>query len=101
MNLFGIEFKSKEEREQEERDYLLRIFPGGPEQKEAVEEKLKARLPKMDTKAVMLFYILVRDTMTARNGADFETAVEKVGRKQQMIKVTPEILETVKSIMEE
>ena len=27
MNIFGFEIKSKEEREQEEREYLHRIFP--------------------------------------------------------------------------
>ena len=39
MSLFGLEFKSREERERDERDYLYRIFPGGNEQKKAVEEK--------------------------------------------------------------
>ena len=28
MNIFGFEIKSKEEREQEEREYLHRIFSG-------------------------------------------------------------------------
>ena len=35
--------KSKEEREQEEREYLHRIFPGGTAQKAAVEQQLKER----------------------------------------------------------
>ena len=42
----GIEIKSKEEREQEEREYLHRIFPGGTAQKAAVEQQLKERLPR-------------------------------------------------------
>ena len=29
MNVFGMEFKSREEREREEQEYLYRIFPGG------------------------------------------------------------------------
>ena len=37
MSLFGLEFNSREERERDERDYLYRIFPGGNEQKKAVE----------------------------------------------------------------
>lgn len=100
MNLFGLEIKSKEEREQEEREYLLRIFPGGTEQKAAVEQELKRRLPSVDTKAVMLYYILVRDVMTSRKGAAFEEAVEQVGKKQHMLNATPEILDTVRSLME-
>ncbi|MCC8025741.1 MAG: hypothetical protein LIP16_10630 [Clostridium sp.] len=101
MNLFGLDIKSKEEREQEEREYLLRIFPGGPEQKVAVERELRTRLPWADIRSVMLFYVLVRDAMTAKNGPDFETAVEKVKNKQRMIKITPEILAVVRELMGE
>ena len=50
MNIFGFEIKSKEEREQEEREYLHRIFPGGTAQKAAVEQQLKEKLPKEDKK---------------------------------------------------
>ena len=39
MNIFGFEIKSKEEREQEEREYLHRIFPGGTAQKASVERR--------------------------------------------------------------
>ncbi len=76
MNILGFEIKSKEEREQEEREYLHRIFPGGTAQKAAVEQQLKERLPREDKKAVMLYYILVKDAMTAGNGMSFEEAVE-------------------------
>ena len=44
MNIFGFEIKSKEEREQEEREYLHRIFPGGTAQKAAVEQQLREKL---------------------------------------------------------
>lgn len=100
MNLFGLEIKSREEREQEEREYLLRIFPGGAEQKAEVEQELKRRLPAVDTKAVMLYYILVRDAMTSKKGATFEDAAKKVGKKQHMLNATPEILDVVRSLME-
>ena len=61
MNILGFEIKSKEEREQEEREYLHRIFPGGTAQKASVEQQLREKLPKEDKKAVMLYYILVKD----------------------------------------
>lgn len=101
MNWFGLEIKSKEEREQEEREYLLRIFPGGNAQKMAVEQELKIRLPMTDTKSLMLFYILARDIMTSKSGITFEDAVEMVGKKQRMTKMTPEILKIVRELMEE
>lgn len=100
MNIFGIEVKSKEEREKEEQEYLHRIFPGGTEEKASVEQQLKDQLPKTDKKAVMLYYILVKDAMTAGPGMSFEEAVAKVAKKQSILKMTPEMVRTVKGIME-
>ena len=79
MNIFGFEIKSKEEREQEEREYL----------------------PKEDKKAVMLYYILVKDAMTAGNGMSFEEAVGRVSKKQRILKLTPVMLEKVREVMED
>ena len=101
MNIFGFEIKSKEEREQEEREYLHRIFPGGTAQKAAVEQQLKEKLPKEDKKAVMLYYILVKDAMTAGNGMSFEEAVGKVSKKQRILKLTPVMLEKVRQVIED
>ena len=98
MNILGFEIKSKEEREQEEREYLHRIFPGGTAQKAAVEQQLKEKLPKEDKKAVMLYYILVKDAMTAGNGMSFEEAVGKVSKKQRILKLTPVMLEKVMAL---
>ena len=100
MNIFGFEIKSKEEREQEEREYLHRIFPGGTAQKASVEQ-LKEKLPKEDKKAVMLYYILVKDAMTAGNGMSFEEAVGRVSKKQRILKLTPVMLEKVREVMED
>lgn len=101
MNLFGFEVKSKEEREREEQEYLLRIFPGGVGQKAAVEQRLKECLQKADIKAVMLYYILVRDMMTAGHGMSFEEAAAIVAKKQQIGKLTPDVPEIVRQVMEE
>ena len=101
MSLFGLEFKSREERERDERDYLYRIFPGGNDQKKAVQKELASRLPSVDIRGLMLFYVLVRDAMTGRDPMSFEDAVAKVSKKQRMIKVTPEILEAVKPVLDE
>ena len=101
MGFMGLDFKSREERERDEKDYLLRIFPGGNEQKAAVAEKLASRLPWVDDKGIMLYYVLVRDAMTGRDEISFEEAVAKVAKKQRMVKITPEILKTVKEVLDE
>lgn len=54
MSLFGLEFKSREEREREERDYLYRIFPGGNEQKKAVEKELASKLPWVEIRLSLI-----------------------------------------------
>ena len=100
MNILGFEIKSKEEREQEEREYLHRIFPGGTAQKAAVEQQQR-KAPQGKIKAVMLYYILVKDAMTAGNGMSFEEAVEKVSKKQRILKLTPVMLEKVREVMED
>ena len=101
MNIFGMEFKTKEEREKEMEAYLHRIFPGGEAQKAAVGQELKEQLPKVDGKALLLYYILVKDAMTAQDGMDFEAAVKKVAKKQSVLQATPQILEVVRRVMEE
>ena len=113
MSLFGLEFKSREERERDERDYLYRIFPGGNEQKKAVEaldaipgigtveKELASKLPWVEIRGLMLYYVLMRDAMTGRDEMDFEDAVVKVSKRQRMIKVTPEILKVVREVLDE
>lgn len=101
MSLFGLEFKSREERERDERDYLYRIFPGGNEQKKAIEKELASKLPWVEIRGLMLYYVLMRDAMTGRDEMDFEDAVVKVSKRQRMIKVTPEILKVVREVLDE
>lgn len=100
MNILGFEIKSKEEREKEEKAYLCRIFPGGAVQRDTVERELKERLPRADAKAVMLYYILVRDAMTEGDGMSFEEAVKKMAKKQGVLKTTQEMIQVVGEVME-
>lgn len=99
MNVFGFEFKTKEEREEQKREFFLRIFPKGPAQREEVEQALRTRLPNVDIKASMFYYILVRDAMTSKGGAAFEEAARTAEKKHKMIKITPEILEAVRELI--
>lgn len=49
----------------------------------------------------MLYYILVKDAMTAGHGMSFEEAVGKVSKKQRILKLTPVMLEKVREVMED
>lgn len=99
MGFTWMEFKSRHERELDEQEYLLRIFPGGREQKKTVEQELSRRLPGIDVKGVMLYYILIRDAMTSRHGESFDLAAVTAMKKQHMVKVTPRIIAAVKEVM--
>ena len=100
MNIFGLEIKTKEERLREENAYMARIFPGGEAQREAVERELKRRLPQCDSIMVMLWYVSLRDAMTSERNLSFNDAAARIGRNQGMIKMTPEMLEEIKQVME-
>lgn len=101
MSFTWMEFKSRREREQDEQEYLLRIFPGGKEQKKAVEQELASRLPGVNTSGVMLYYVLIRDAMTGRDGDSFEMAAARAMKKQHIVRVTPVMTAAVKAVMEE
>lgn len=101
MSFMGMNFKSRAEQERDKQDYLLRIFPEGKKQKKAVEQELALRIPGVDVKGVMLYYILIRDAMTAGAGDSFEMAAAMAMKKQRMVKVTPGIMAAVKAVMEE
>ena len=71
MQILGINFKSKAEREQDEKKYKERIFPGGEEEREKVCRELAKRLPGKDEKDLLMCYVHVRDRMTG-TGLSFE-----------------------------
>ena len=67
----------------------------------AVEKELASKLPWVEIRGLMLYYVLMRDAMTGRDEMDFEDAVVKVSKRQRMIKVTPEILKVVREVLDE
>ena len=58
-------------REQDEKKYKERIFPGGEEEREKVCRELAKRLPGKDEKDLLMCYVHVRDRMTGA-GLSFE-----------------------------
>ena len=85
MQILGINFKSKAEREQDEKKYKERIFPGGEEEREKVCRELVKRLPGKDEKDLLMCYVHVRDRMTGA-GLSFEQ-VKKETKGAQWLNV--------------
>ena len=64
MQILGINFKSKAEREQDEKKYKERIFPGGEEEREKVCRELAKRLPGKDEKDLLMCYMFPKSLHT-------------------------------------
>ncbi|MEY8338655.1 hypothetical protein AALB16_11660 [Lachnospiraceae bacterium 62-35] len=61
--LFGMYFKSREEREKEYQEYTKKIFPYGDSQKKAVQALLKEILPKEDQTGLLMYFIQLKELL--------------------------------------
>ena len=99
MQILGFNFKSKAEREQDEKKYKDRIFPGGEEEREKVCLELKKRLPGEDEKDLLMCYVHFRDQMTG-DGLSFEQ-VEKEAKELQWLSFADQkIFDGIREVME-
>lgn len=96
-----FDFRSREEKERDYKAFFKRVFPGGEEQKERVTQKLKERVPGEDIKYVLLYYITLKDYMVLNEEPDFQAAADRAFRKMRLIKVTPELLDVFRDVMDE
>ena len=99
MQIFGINFKSKAERERDEKKYKDRIFPGGEEEREKVGQELRKRLPGQDEKDLLLCYVHFMDQMTGA-GLSFDQ-VEKEAKESQWLSFADQkTFDAIREVME-
>jgi hypothetical protein len=97
-NFFGFNFKSKEEREKEYRDYLHKIFPYGEPQKQKVQELLVNLLNKNQGNQFMMHYILIKEAMIDAEVKDYDAIAAGV-EKKRFVKLTPELKDCVRVLI--
>ena len=99
MQILGFNFKSKAERERDEKKYKDRIFPGGEEEREKVCRELKKRLPGQDEKDLLLCYVHFRDQMTGAE-LSFEQVEEDAKESQWLSFADQKIFDAIREVME-
>lgn len=98
-SFFGLfDFRSKEEKARSYEAYSKWIFPYGEEQKERITELIENIFPKLNKRHVLMYYILVKEGMTAEEALDFETAAKKVA-KFSIVPVTPELKSGIQALL--
>ena len=90
-----FDFRSKEERERDYKAFYKRVFPGGEAQKERVRSALAEHLPGEEITFLLMYYITLKDAMVLDDAAD------QAQRKMSVIKVTPQMLEVIREVMEQ
>ena len=80
---FGLYIKSKEEKEQEYQNYVKSIFPYGEKQKSAIESLLKQLVPDENQTFLLLYFIQLRERITADPSLSPFTADSALPRQAQ------------------
>ena len=97
-NFFGMEIRSKEEKEQDFADYSNRIFPYGEAQKDRISQLLQGLFPHENQQCLMVYYVSIKDEMTKRAAKSFEAAAESQMRTS-VIRITPELIQGVRALI--
>lgn len=96
-----FDFRSKEERERDYKAFYKRVFPDGEAQKERVRSALAERLPGEEITFLLMYYITLKDAMVLDDELGFYEAADQAQRKMSVIKVTPQMLEVIREVMEQ
>lgn len=97
-SFFGIEVRSKEEKEQDFAEYSNRIFPYGEAQRNCIGQLLHELIPREDRQCLMVYYVSIKDEMTKKTGKSFEAAVE-AQRRTGIVRITPELIAGVRAVI--
>lgn len=97
-SFFGMEIRSKEEKEQEFADFYKRIFPYGEAQKDCIGQLLHGLFPREDRQCLMVYYVSIKDEMTRRAAKSFEAAAEAQMRTS-VVRITPELVNGVRALI--
>ncbi len=96
-----LDFRSKEEKERDYREFAERVFPQGPEQKKKVRARLKELLPKEDVTYIFMYYVALKDLMIRKPAMTFEAALGQVCGEIRVMKITPPVEAALRQVLEE
>ncbi|MBC8061156.1 MAG: hypothetical protein H7Y18_10865 [Clostridiaceae bacterium] len=93
-----LDFRSKEEKSRSFEAYSKKIFPYGDAQKDAISENLAALFPTERQNYLVMYYVLIKEEMTAEDSIDFESAVAKA-KKYKLLNFTSKLQAGIKSLL--
>ena len=96
-----LDFRSREEKERDYREFTERVFPGGVEHKKRVRDRLKELLPKEDVTYVFMYYVALKDLMVRRPAVTYEEAMRQVCSEIRVLRMKPEIEAAIRQVLEE
>ena len=96
-----LDFRSREEKERDYREFTERVFPGGVEHKKRVRDRLKELLPKEVVTYVFMYYVALKDLMVRRPTVTYEEAMRQVCSEIRVLRMKPEIEAAIRQVLEE
>ena len=96
-----LDFRSREEKERDFREFSERVFPGGLEHKKRVRARLKELLPKEDVTYILMYYTALKDLLVRRPSMTFEEGMGQVTSEIRVLRMTPAIEKAIRTVLEE
>lgn len=97
-SIFGFNYKSKEEREEEYQSYFKKVFPYGELQKQKVENILVDLSNKNQGNQFMMHYVLIKEAMIDSEVKNYEVIAAGIERKR-FVKLTPELKDCLRMLI--
>ena len=96
-----LDFRSREEKERDFREFSERVFPGGLEHRKRVRARLKELLPKEDVTYILMYYTALKDLLVRRTSMTFEEGMGQVTSEIRVLRMTPAIEKAIRTVLEE
>lgn len=96
-----LDFRSREEKERDYREFTERVFPGGLDHRKRVRNRLKELLPKEDVTYIFMYYVALKDLLVRRPSMTFEEGMRQITGEIRVLRMTPPIEEAIRTVLKE
>ena len=101
MGIGWLDFRSKEQKERDFRDFSERVFSGGLPHKRQVRERLREVSGVKDVTYLFLYYVALKDLLVRKPKLSFEEGLSQVCAEIQVMKHTPGEREAIRQVLKE
>ena len=101
MGIGWLDFRSKEQKERDFRDFSVRVFSGGLPHKRQVRERLREVSGAKDVTYLFLYYVALKDLLVRKPKMSFEEGLGQVCTEIQVMKLSPGEREAIRQVLKE